>query len=252
MSKVKLLNTYVNNVSMTEAIDEIEKLINCDKKSYLVAVNVDVIMKIEQDAYLKKIIDEADMVLADGKPLIWISKLNKRPIKEKVSGSDLIPLVCEMSAEKGYSMFFIGGKDGVAEKAKERLQNKYSGIRIAGTYAPPFGFEKNEKELDKINDMISKAEPDILVVCFGCPKQEKFIYENINKYNAKVSICAGATIDFLAENIKRAPKWMSNCGLEWFYRFIKEPRRLFKRYFIDDAKIIKLVYKYRDRQEKEK
>lgn len=249
MEKVKLLNTYVNNVNMSEAVSEIEKSINCDKKSYLVAVNVDVIMKIEHDAYLKKIIDDADMVLADGKPLVWISRLNRRPIKEKVSGSDLIPLVCEMSAEKGYSMFFIGGKDGVAEKAKYRLENKYPGIRISGTYAPPFGFEKNEEELNKINDMISEAKPDILVVCFGCPKQEKFIYENINKYNAKVSICAGATIDFLAENIKRAPRWMSNCGLEWFYRFIKEPRRLFKRYFVDDVKIIKLVYKYRNEQE---
>ena len=93
--------------------------------------------------------------------------------------------------------------------------------------------------------MINRAKPDLLFACLGCPKQEKWIVKNIDKYNAKVSICAGATVDFLAGNIKRAPKWMSNCGLEWFYRFLQEPKRLFKRYFIDDVKILKLIKKYK-------
>ena len=93
--------------------------------------------------------------------------------------------------------------------------------------------------------MISLAKPDLLFVCFGCPKQEKWVYDNYKKYDAKVSICAGATVDFLAGNVKRAPKWMSNIGLEWFYRFLQEPKRLFKRYFIDDMKIIKLIFKYK-------
>ena len=93
--------------------------------------------------------------------------------------------------------------------------------------------------------MISEVKPDLLITCFGCPKQEKFIYENIKNYDAKVSICAGATVDFLAGNVKRAPRWMSNHGLEWLYRFFQEPKRLFKRYFIDDVKIAKLIWKYR-------
>lgn len=247
-NKIKFLNTYVNNVSMKETLGYIDNCIKENsKKSYIVAVNVDVITKIEKDHYLKEITDNADLVLVDGTPLVWISKLFKTPVKEKISGSDLVPLVCKMSAEKGYKMFFIGGKDGVAEQAKVSLKRQYPEIKIVGTYAPPFGFEKNQEELKKINYMISEAKPDILVACFGCPKQEKFIYGNIDKYDAKVSICAGATIDFLAGNVKRAPQWMSNYGLEWFYRFTKEPRRLFKRYFIDDVKIIKLIYKYRDR-----
>ena len=107
------------------------------------------------------------------------------------------------------------------------------------------GFEKDEVELKRIQSMISKAKPDLLIVCFGCPKQEKFIYENYKKYDATVSICAGATVDFLAGNVSRAPKWMSDCGLEWFYRFLQEPKRMFKRYFIDDTKIIRLIWKYR-------
>lgn len=244
MEKQALLNTYINNVTMPETIAAIEQMIEADKKSYVVAINVDVVMKIEEDSYLKKVVDNADMVLVDGKPLVWISKLHGKPLKAKISGSDLVPLLCEVAAEKGYKIFIIGGKDGIAEQAKEKLENRLPKIKIVGTYAPPFGFEKNESELDKINQMISEAHPDLLIACFGCPKQEKWIYENIEKYNAKVSVCAGATVDFLAGNVKRAPRWMSDHGLEWFYRFTQEPKRMFKRYFVDDTKIVKLIFKY--------
>ena len=245
MEKQKLLNTYVNNVSMDETLDAIDNMIASDKKSYIVAVNVDVIMKIENDPYLKKITDKADMVLVDGKPLVWISMWHKNPVKEKISGSDLVPLLCKRANEKNYSIFIIGGKKGIAEQAKLNLEKKYSNIRIVGTYSPPFGFEVDKEEIEIINTMISKVKPDLVFACFGCPKQEKWVYENYNKYNAKLSICAGATVDFLAGNIKRAPVWISNCGLEWFYRFMQEPKRLFKRYFIDDMRILGLIWKYR-------
>ena len=244
MEKQPLLNTYVNNVNMDEAIQAIEDMIASEKKSYIVAINVDVVMKIENDSYLKEITDKADMVLVDGKPLEWIAKWHKRPIKAKISGSDLVPILCKRAAEKGYSIFIIGGKEGIAEKAKQNLERDLPGIRIVGTYAPAFGFEKDEKELNRINEMISSAHPDILIACFGCPKQEKWIYENISKYDAKVSVCAGATVDFLAGNVNRAPRWMSEHGLEWFYRFLQEPKRMFKRYFVDDVKIVKLIVKY--------
>ncbi len=245
MEKQALLNTYINNVTMPETIVAIERMIETDKKSYVVAINVDVVMKIEKDAYLKNIVDNASMVLVDGKPLVWISKLYGKPLKAKISGSDLVPLLCEVAAEKGYKIFIIGGKDGIAEQAKEKLESQLPKIKIVGTYAPPFGFEKDESELNKINQMISKAHPDLLITCFGCPKQEKWIYENIEKYDAKVSVCAGATVDFLAGNVKRAPHWMSEHGLEWFYRFLQEPKRMFKRYFVDDVKVIGLIKKYK-------
>lgn len=245
MKKQELLNTYVNNLTMQETLDNIENMINSKKKSYIVAVNVDVIIKIENDKKLKKIADEADLTLVDGKPLIWISKLKKQPIIEKISGSDLVPKVCELAALKNYTIFILGGKEGIANKAKQELEKKYANINIVGTYSPPIGFENDKKELNRINKTVSKEKPDLLIVCFGCPKQEKWIYDNINNYDAKVSICAGATVDFLAGNVKRAPKWMSDHGLEWFYRFLQEPKRLFKRYFIDDVKIIKLIKKYK-------
>ena len=245
MKKQALLNTYINNFTMEESLDAIERLIASGEKSYVVAINVDVVIKIEESPELKTVVDNADIVLVDGKPLIWISKLHGAPVKEKVSGSDLVPLLCKRAAEKGYTVFIIGGKDGIAQQAKNKLEQKHSNIKIVGTYAPPLGFEKDEVELKKINDMITDAHPDLLIVCFGCPKQEKWIYENIDKYDAKVSVCAGATVDFLAGNVRRAPKWMSDHGLEWFYRFLQEPKRMFKRYFIDDLKILKLVWKYR-------
>lgn len=244
MEKQPLLNTYINNVTMAEAISAIEDMIASHKKSYVVAINVDVVMKIEEDSYLKEITDNADMVLVDGTPLVWISKYYKQPVKEKVSGSDLVPQLCQIAAEKGYSIFILGGKDGIAAQAKRKLEEKLPGIQIVGTYAPPMGFEKDPEELNRINTMISEAKPDLLITCFGCPKQEKFIYENYQKYDAAVSICAGATVDFLAGNVKRAPRWMSNNGLEWLYRFFMEPKRLFKRYFVDDVQILKLIRKY--------
>lgn len=245
MVKQPLLNTYVNNVDMKETFNAIETMIEVGKKNYIVAINVDVVIKIENDTYLKEIIDNADMVLVDGKPLVWISKWHKHPVKAKVSGSDLVPLLCKRAAKKGYSIFIIGGKEGIAEQARRNLEKEFLGINIVGTYAPPFGFEKDEEELNKINQMISEAHPDLLVACFGCPKQEKWIYENYQKYDAKISLCAGATVDFLAGNANRAPQWMSNHGLEWFYRFTQEPKRMFKRYFIDDTKILNLIWKYR-------
>lgn len=245
MEKQALLNTYINNLTMSETIDEIEQMIESGKRSYVVAINVDVVMKIENDSYLKKVVDGADMVLVDGMPLVWISKMQGKPLKAKISGSDLVPLLCEEAAKKNYSVFIIGGKDGIALQAKRHLERSMPGIRIVGTYAPPLGFEKDDDELNKINEMISNVKPDLLIACFGCPKQEKWIYENINKYNAKVSICAGATVDFLAGNVKRAPHWMSEHGLEWFYRFLQEPKRMFKRYFIDDIKILRLIKKYK-------
>lgn len=245
MEKQPLLNTSVNNVDMNETIYAIEKMIEMKKKSYIVAINVDVVMKIEKDEYLKRVTDNADMVLVDGKPLVWIAKWHKHPVKAKISGSDLVPKICEVATQKGYSIFIIGGKEGIADKAKKNLEKDLPGINIVGTYAPPFGFENDIIELDKINLMISDMHPDILIVCFGCPKQEKWIYENYLKYDATVSICAGATVDFLAGNVNRAPKWMSNYGLEWFYRFTQEPKRMFKRYFIDDTKILRLIWKYK-------
>ena len=242
--KQPFMDIHVNNLTLREAADAIERFIVEKHKAYVVEVNTDVMIKIEDDPYLRQITNEADLVLIDGQPLVWIAKLHKRPIKEKVSGSDLSLELCRRAADKGHTMFILGGKDGIAEQAKARMKGKYPGLQIVGTYAPPFGFEKDEQELSRIREMISALQPDIVLSCFGCPKQEKWIYENYRAIDASVFLCAGATVDFLAGNVKRAPAWISRIGLEWFYRFLKEPKRLFKRYFVDDMKIFGLLIKY--------
>lgn len=142
-------------------------------------------------------------------------------------------------------MYFLGAAEGVAVKAAENLMKRYPGLQVVGTYSPPFNFEKDEVEMKKIIGTINAEKPHILIVGLGCPKQEKFILKYREQLRVPVSLGLGASLDFEAGNIKRAPKWMCNHGLEWFYRFIKEPRRMFKRYFIDDVKIIRLIWEYR-------
>lgn len=246
MPKIEFMNIQIDNLTMQETLDEIDHLVIKNEKSYIVTPNVDHIVKLEKDKELKKVYENAALVLADGKPLIWISKLYKKPIKEKISGSDLFPLMCEMAANKKYSMFFLGAAEGVANKAAYNLKQKYNNLNVVGTYSPPYGFEKSDKEIEKIIGMINDAKPDILIVGLGCPKQEKFIYKYKEQLNVPVSLGLGASLDFEAGNIKRAPKWMANHGLEWFYRMIQDPKRLIKRYLLDDVKIIRLLFKYRD------
>lgn len=244
MSRVDILNIKVDNVSMEEAIEKIEELIKKDNCSYVVTPNVDHIVKLESDEEFKKVYDEASLILTDGMPLVWISKIKKNPIKEKISGSDLFPKICELAAQREYSVFLLGAAEGVAELAGRKLQEKYKGLNIVGTYSPKYGFENDENEINNIVNIINYKKPDILAVGLGAPKQEKFIYKYRDKLNVPISLAIGASIDFEAGNIKRAPKWMQNYGLEWFYRLCKEPKRMFKRYIIDDMKILKLAIKY--------
>lgn len=245
MARIKFMNTNIDNLTMAETLNEIDKLIQKKNCSYVVTPNVDHIVRLEKDEELQKVYKCASLILTDGKPLIWISKWYKTPIKEKISGSDLFPRVCQLAANKNYTMYLLGAAEGVADTAARNLMEKYPGLNIVGTYSPPFGFEKNEQEMNKIKTQIQDVHPDILIVGLGCPKQEKFMYYHCKELGVPISFGLGASIDFEAGNIKRAPKWMSNHGLEWLYRFSKEPKRLFKRYFVDDLKIIQVARKYR-------
>jgi N-acetylglucosaminyldiphosphoundecaprenol N-acetyl-beta-D-mannosaminyltransferase len=230
---------------MDEAIDNIERLITERKNAYVVTPNVDHIVQLERDEEFRKVYSQADLILTDGKPLLWIAKWYGTPIKEKISGSDLFPRLCEMAAKKGYKMFFLGAAEGVAAQAAENLTTKYSGLNIVGTYSPPYGFEKDQEELQKIEVMIKQSNPDILIVALGAPKQEMFIYHNRERLDVPVSLGLGASLDFEAGNVKRAPKWMADHGLEWLFRITQDPKRLAKRYWNDARKIIPIIKKYK-------
>ena len=248
MARQKFMNTEIDNLTMQEALETIDALIEENKNAYVVTPNVDHIVQLETNKELQDVYANASLILTDGKPLLWIAKWYGTPIKEKISGSDLFPLLCDMAAKKGYSMFFLGAAEGVVAKAADNLMNKYKGLQVIGTYSPPYGFENDSSEMNKIDAMIKKARPDILIVGLGCPKQEKFIYNNYKKLGVPISLGLGASFDFEAGNIKRAPKWMANHGLEWLFRITQDPKRLMKRYLINDMKIFKLAVKYRSPQ----
>lgn len=245
INRMKFLNTEVDNLTMQEALGQIESLVTERKNAYVVTPNVDHIIKIEKDPFFREIYEHADLVLTDGKPLIWIAKWFRTPIKEKVSGSDLFPKVCELAAEKEYRLFFLGAAPGVANRAAQNIRKIYPDIRITGTYSPKLGFETDVKEMTYIRELIQQERPDILILALGTPKQEYYIYQNRDALGVPVSLCLGASLDFAAGNVKRAPRWMQNCGLEWLYRLCKEPKRLFRRYLIDDIQIFRLAWKYR-------
>ena len=245
LNRMPFMNSYIDNITEQEAIAYIEDCIKTRKIGHVITPNVDQIIRIERNSYFKKICNNAELLLTDGTPLLWIAKLYGRPIKEKICGSDLDSDLCGVSAKKGYSVFLLGAAEGVAVKAAENLKRKYPGLNIAGTYSPPFGFEKDQYEIDKINKILLDSKADLLFVGMGVPKQDIFIYENMYKYQIPMSFSIGATIDFEAGVQKRAPKWINKIGMEWLYRLCSEPKRMFKRYIIDDLQIVRLVWKYR-------
>lgn len=245
MSNINFLNTKVDNLTMAEALSEIDKLTRTHTRNYIVTPNVDHIVRMETDKEFKEIYDNACLVLTDGTPLIWISKLLRNPIKEKVSGSDLFPKVCELAAQRGYKVFLLGAAEGIAEIAATKLTAKFSGLNIVGTFSPKIGFENDNEQLSEVFDLINSTKPDILFLGLGTPKQEKFYYKHRSKMDVPMTLAVGASIDFEAGNVKRAPQWMQRFGLEWFYRLCKEPKRMFKRYIVDDTKIFYLAFKYR-------
>ncbi len=199
----------------------------------------------QDDPELKSICDNADLILTDGQIVVKLSRKTEHPIKERVCMTDFVWDVCDLADEKGYKVFLFGGKEDVLDKATENIKKKYPTLKIVDSYSPPFGFENNDEQLAEAVRRIKESGADILIVFLGCPKQEKFIANNKDKYQIPISITMGGCVDFIAGGVSRAPQWMQNAGLEWFYRFLQEPKRMFRRYFIDDMRIFGLARKYK-------
>lgn len=239
--RIKICNVKIDNVSFQDVIQRISELVSSNNNSFIITPNIDHIVRLQRDGFFKETYDNASLVLADGMPLLWASKFLGTPLKEKISGSDLLPKLCEVSADKGWKVFFLGGREGAANKAAEVLKNRFFGLKIVGTYCPFFGFENDINENQKIVSMIKEAKPDILFVGLGSPKQEKWIYKYKDQYQVPVSIGIGVSFELTSGIVKRAPVWMQKCGLEWFWRLMMEPKRLWKRYLIDDPVFFWLV-----------
>ena len=193
---------------------------------------------------LYEIINNAEWSLCDSQLVYLASKFIKKPLKQKLSGSDIFPKFCEYHKDNDeVKIFLMGGKEGVAKLAAEKINSKVGREIIIAHYCPEFGYENNQVETKKMIDLFNKSGATVFALGTGCPKSEKWFFQNRKNINAKLMFCIGATIDFEAGHISRSPKWMSILCLEWLYRLIKEPKRLYKRYLIEDPKFFWLILK---------
>jgi len=229
---IAILGVPFDNLTMGKAVERIQAMIASQEPHYAVTANVDFLVQAREDVELRHILFESDLVLCDGTPLLWASRVLGNPLRERVAGSDLVPLLIEKAAKKGYRVFFLGATPEASEAAVARMKQKYPELIVAGHYSPPFN-KLLEMDHEEITRRIEEGRPDLLFVSFGCPKQEKWIAMHYRSLRVPVCIGVGATIDFLAGQVKRAPRWMQRTGTEWIFRLLQEPRRLFRRYSKD-------------------
>lgn len=229
---VTILGIPIDNLTLDSALQRIEEMVyfgRTHRRSHQIAtVNTNFLTNARSDPMLNRLLNNVDMATADGMPLIWASRLLGTPLRERVTGSDMVPALAARAAEKGLSLYLLGAAPGVAQRAADLLQARHPQLIIAGVASPPF--EPIETMDRAYIDAIKQADPDILLVAFGNPKQEKWIDRYGSEINVPVMIGVGASLDFIAGKTRRAPLWMQNLGLEWAYRVLQEPGRLWRRY----------------------
>ena len=238
--RIRIGSIWIDQITLMEALDSIERLVDSRRGGAVFTPNVDHLVTAESDAALREAYATADLALVDGMPVVWASRLLGTPLPERISGADLTPILLERAAHRGLRVYLFGALPGVADKAAERLRDR--GIVVAGTASPVVGLTAQPDE-DEIVAQISAARPDLVLVALGSPKQELFIHRNARQLAPAVCIGVGATLDFLAGTVRRAPRWMSRAGLEWLFRLIQEPRRLARRYLWNDPRFAFIVWK---------
>lgn len=215
----KILDVKVDNLNFAEVWTKIRQFLSRQKLHQIVTVNPEFIVAAQKDKEFRQILNGADLCVPDGAGLRLAAWLTGQKIGERITGMDLTWELAKLAAENGYSIYFLGAKPGVAALAAKRIKLIYPNLKIAGSYC---GSPHEEGIVGKIND----ANPDILLVAFGAPKQEKFIFAYKNELKVKVAVGVGGTFDYISGNVKRAPRWMRSLGLEWLYRLFRQPSRL--------------------------
>ncbi|HUY89141.1 MAG TPA: WecB/TagA/CpsF family glycosyltransferase [Pirellulales bacterium] len=243
--RIRMFGVEIDAVRMPDAVAQLLDWIalNDGVCRYVVTPNVDHAVLLQEYAGLRQAYAEASLVLADGAPVVLASRLLGRPLPERVAGSDLVPRLFDAARSRGpLKVYLLGGMPGVADRAANNIAERWPQIEVVGTASPPVGFERDSEQNAALLAGIAAAHPDLLLVGLGAPKQELWVYEHRESIAARVALCIGATIDFLAGERKRAPRWMRRCGLEWLYRALGEPRRLGRRYARDAWIFPRLVW----------
>jgi exopolysaccharide biosynthesis WecB/TagA/CpsF family protein len=243
-SSIIIGNVRIDSVTMQQAVNTTLEMINNKGKYYITTPNLDFLYNASNDQHFMQILNSSSLNIPDGKPLILLSRVLGRPLKEKVSGADFFVEVCRKSVDKNISIFLLGSAPGVADKAKGNLEERFNGIDIVGARSPSFGFEKDEVESRELVEKINIVSPDILFVGVGSPKQELWIDKYLDQLDVKVAIGVGASFDFAAGNVKIPPPYIKKIGFAWLWRLTLEPKRLWKRYLVNNLPLfIKLVFK---------
>ncbi|MBI4639266.1 MAG: WecB/TagA/CpsF family glycosyltransferase [Candidatus Tectomicrobia bacterium] len=229
--RVNILGVRVSAINMEMALHTIEGWISRHEPHYVCVTTVHGVMESQRDEELRRIHNAAGLVTPDGMPLVWLSRLMGFRHVERVYGPDLMLAVCEHSVKMGYLHFFYGGAPGVAEKLAIRLQSRFPGLKVVGTYSPPFRPLTPEED-QVVVDHINMLQPDIVWVGISTPKQDRWMASHVERLSVPVLIGVGAAFDFHAGLKRQAPHWMQRSGLEWFFRLMMEPRRLWRRYLI--------------------
>lgn len=231
-ARTELLGVGLDCVTESEAIDWV-----CDRAGtsggFVVTANLDHLRRCRIDQEYAGLVEQADLVVADGMPLIWASRVRGEPrLPERVAGSTMCLGLCASAAARGLSVFLLGGDPGVAERASTVLKQRYSGLRVVGTYCPPFGFEKDPVRMNELQESVVSADPDLILVALGSPKQERLIQQLMPLIPRACWMGVGISLSFITGDVARAPRWMQRFGLEWVHRLAQEPRRLFSRYVV--------------------
>jgi N-acetylglucosaminyldiphosphoundecaprenol N-acetyl-beta-D-mannosaminyltransferase len=229
---IALMGVSFDPLTLDQAVARIEEMVAERKPNQIVTANVDFLAQCQGDVELHRILLDAQLVVCDGTPLVWASRLLGNPLPERVAGSDLVPRLMGVAAEKKYRLFLLGSTPEANAQAVSNLTRQYPGLIVAGHYSPPFR-GLLEMDHEEIAQRIRESRPDIMLVSLGCPKQEKWIAMHYRALGVPVTIGVGAVIDFLAGRFRRAPGWARAGGVEWLYRLLQEPRRLFRRYAWD-------------------
>ena len=242
--KAQLFGVAFEQATLSTAVSQVLDAAKQGHKGLVVTPNVDHIVMLQSDADMRQIYKSALYRYADGMPIVWLSRLvSSFPLPERVTGADLLPAICEKSVGTNLSIYFLGGNPTVADMAASKLRSQYPGLNIVGTCCPPFGFENDLAETERIIADINSLNVNILFIGVGAPKQEKWSAAHIGRLKVGPILCVGAAFDFAAGTTKRAPKWVQKNGLEWLWRLISDPFRLWKRYLLRDSRFMYLALK---------
>ena len=240
MKEINILNTKIHNLTMQETLCKIEDVITSKRQLHHVVVNAGKIVAMQKDLQLRKSVNDSDLINADGQAVVWASRILNKPLKERVAGIDLMINLVKMAHDKRLKIFFLGAKEEVVKEVVDKYSKQYSGNIIAGYRNGYF----NKDEEPKIAKDIADSGADILFVAISSPTKENFLfnYKGVLK-SVNFIMGVGGSFDVVSGKVKRAPLWMQNRGLEWFYRLVQEPKRMWKRYVVGNTKFILLVLK---------